>query len=86
MLNASLSLSFAGFFYKSSESFQALSQMINSLTENECPVLLVGDRGIGKTSLINDRLKTSCAGDIGDVYSLSVYCNRFDLENSFDLR
>ena len=57
--------------------------MINSLTENDCPVLLIGDRGIGKTSLINDRLKTTCGGDIGDVFYITINCNRFNSNKLF---
>lgn len=48
------------------------------MTENDRPVVLIGERGIGKSSLINDRLKTTCGGDISDVFYISINCNRFD--------
>lgn len=49
---------------------------MNSISENDRAVLLVGEQGIGKSSLINDRLKTTCGGDISDVFYISINCNR----------
>lgn len=40
------------------------------------PVLLVGEEGSGKTSILRHRLKQH-GGDIGEVLSLTVYCNKF---------
>lgn len=48
------------------------------MRENDRPVLLlIGERGTGKSSLINDRLKTTCGGDIRDVFHISINSNRF---------
>ncbi len=47
------------------------------MTENDHPVLLIGDRGVGKSSLISDRLKATCGGDISDVFYITINCNTF---------
>ena len=53
----------------------ALSNLVSSMIENDHPVLLIGQRGIGKSSLISDRLKATCGGDISDVFSITINCN-----------
>ena len=53
----------------------ALSYIVSSLIENDRPVLLIGERGIGKSSLISDRLKSTCGGDISDVFYITINCN-----------
>jgi hypothetical protein len=47
------------------------------MTENDHPVLLIGERGVGKSSLISDRLKATCGGDISDVFYITINCNAF---------
>jgi hypothetical protein len=47
------------------------------MTESDHPVLLIGDRGVGKSSLISDRLKATCGGDISDVFYITINCNAF---------
>ncbi|CAF3502703.1 unnamed protein product [Rotaria socialis] len=53
----------------------ALSHLISSMSDNDHPVLLIGERGVGKTSLISDRLKATCGGDISDVFYVTINCN-----------
>ncbi|UJR11505.1 hypothetical protein I4U23_015686 [Adineta vaga] len=53
----------------------ALSHLVSSMTENDHPVLLIGDRGVGKSALINDRLKATCGGDISDDFYITINCN-----------
>ncbi|CAF4014418.1 unnamed protein product, partial [Rotaria sordida] len=53
----------------------ALSHLINSMSENDHPVLLIGEQGVGKSALINDRLKATCGGDISDVFYITINCN-----------
>lgn len=47
------------------------------MTESDRPVLLIGERGVGKSALINDRLKATCGGDISDVFYITINCNTF---------
>jgi hypothetical protein len=47
------------------------------MTESNHPVLLIGDRGVGKSALINDRLKATCGGDISDDFYITINCNSF---------
>jgi predicted AAA+ superfamily ATPase len=47
------------------------------MTENDHSVLLIGERGVGKSSLISDRLKITCDDDISDVFYITVNCNSF---------
>ncbi|CAF1148393.1 unnamed protein product [Adineta ricciae] len=53
----------------------ALSHLVSSMTEDDHPVLLIGDRGVGKSALVNDRLKATCGGDISDDFYITVNCN-----------
>ncbi|CAF0810777.1 unnamed protein product, partial [Didymodactylos carnosus] len=53
----------------------ALSYLVSSLTESERPVMVVGETGVGRTSLVSDRLKATCGGDISDVFYITVNCN-----------
>jgi putative ribosome biogenesis GTPase RsgA len=41
------------------------------------PVILVGENGCGKTSIINDRIRTVCSGEVAEVLSLSIPANRY---------
>ncbi|CAF4740847.1 unnamed protein product, partial [Rotaria sp. Silwood2] len=53
----------------------ALSHLVSLMSENDHPVLLIGERGVGKSSLISDRLKATCGGDISDVFYITINCN-----------
>ena len=56
---------------------QQLSFLIGVLTEYGKPVILVGENGCGKTSIINDRIRTVCSGEVAEVLSLSIPANRY---------
>ena len=57
-------------------SFQQLSFLIGVLTDYGKPVILVGENGCGKSSIINDRIRTVCSGEVAEVLSLSIPANR----------
>jgi ABC-type molybdenum transport system ATPase subunit/photorepair protein PhrA len=38
--------------------------------------LIVGEGGCGKTSLVLDKLKTSCSGDLSDLFYITINTNR----------
>ncbi|XP_052060514.1 uncharacterized protein LOC127700861 isoform X4 [Mytilus californianus] len=58
-------------------SVEQLSFLIGVLTEYGKPVILVGENGCGKSSIINDRIRTVCSGEVAEVLSLSIPANRF---------
>ena len=38
--------------------------------------MIAGETGCGKTSLISDKLKTSCSGDLTDLFYMTINTNR----------
>ena len=55
---------------------QRISHLIGLLSEAGKPILLMGAQGCGKTSIVKHRLNQH-GGDIGEVSSLTVFCNKF---------
>lgn len=55
------------------------------LTEYGKPVILVGENGCGKSSIINDRIRTVCSGEVAEVLSLSIPANRFVYSLFYDI-
>ena len=41
------------------------------------PVMLVGEDGCGKTSLVSDRIRTVCSGEVAEVLALVINTNRY---------
>jgi hypothetical protein len=39
--------------------------------------MIVGERGCGKSSIVIDRIKTVCSGEVAEVLALSINTNRF---------
>lgn len=60
---------------------QRISHLVGLLSDGGKPVLLVGEAGCGKTSILRHRLKQH-SGDIGEVLSLTVFCNKFTTSRS----
>lgn len=60
---------------------QRISHLVGLLSDGGKPVLLVGEAGCGKTSILRHRLKQH-GGDIGEVLSLTVFCNKFTTSRS----
>lgn len=60
---------------------QRISHLVGLLCDGGKPVLLVGEAGCGKTSILRHRLKQH-GGDIGEVLSLTVFCNKFTTSRS----
>ena len=40
--------------------------------------MIVGETGCGKTSLVLDKLKTSCSGDLSDLFYITINTNRLN--------
>ena len=40
------------------------------------PVLFAGEAGCGKTSIVNDRIRTVCSGEVAEVLALTISTNR----------
>lgn len=60
---------------------ERISHLVGLLSDGKKPVLLVGEAGCGKTSILRHRLKQH-GGDIGEVLSLTVFCNKFTTSRS----
>ncbi|XP_020627063.1 dynein beta chain, flagellar outer arm-like isoform X2 [Orbicella faveolata] len=60
---------------------ERISHLVGLLSDGGKPVLLVGEAGCGKTSILRHRLKQH-GGDIGEVLSLTVFCNKFTTSRS----
>ncbi|XP_015758877.1 PREDICTED: dynein beta chain, ciliary-like [Acropora digitifera] len=58
-----------------------ISHLVGLLSDGGKPVLLVGEAGCGKTSILRHRLSQH-GGDIGEVLSLTVFCNKFTTSKS----
>ncbi|XP_071095883.1 uncharacterized protein [Haliotis cracherodii] len=56
---------------------EQLLHLLGLLSDAGKPVMLVGENGCGKTSIINERIRTVCSGEVAEVLSLTVYANRF---------
>ncbi|KAK6172547.1 hypothetical protein SNE40_016179 [Patella caerulea] len=51
--------------------------IVGLLTDAGRPVMLVGENGCGKTSIVNERIRTVCSGEVAEVLSLTLYANTF---------
>ncbi|XP_066025345.1 uncharacterized protein [Pocillopora verrucosa] len=60
---------------------ERISHLVGLLSDGGKPVLLVGEAGCGKTSILRHRIKQH-GGDIGEVLSLTVFCNKFTTSRS----
>ena len=53
--------------------------LLGLLSDVNCPVMLCGEMGSGKTSVVREHLKTICSGDVSDVVSVTLNANRVTL-------
>ena len=54
-----------------------LNSMLDVMMNLDESFMIAGETACGKTSLINDKLKTSCSGDLTDVFYMTINTNRF---------
>lgn len=54
----------------------ALNNLIDITMSADESILIVGQSGCGKTSLIEDKLRASCSGDINELFYITVKMNR----------
>lgn len=50
--------------------------LLGLLTDAGKSVMLVGEDGCGKTSIISERIRTVCSGEVAEVLSLNITANR----------
>lgn len=53
-----------------------LSSMLDTMMNLDESFMIVGESGTGKTSLISDKLKTSCSGDLTELFYITINSNR----------
>ncbi len=53
-----------------------LNSMLDVMMNLDESFMIAGETGCGKTSLISDKLKTSCSGDLTDVFYMTINTNR----------
>ena len=53
-----------------------LNSMIDVMMNQDESVMIAGETGCGKTSLITDKLKTSCSGDLTELFYITINTNR----------
>ncbi|CAH1797693.1 unnamed protein product [Owenia fusiformis] len=56
---------------------EQLTYMMGILSDAGKPVMLVGPNGCGKTSIVTDRIRTVCSGEVAEVLALTITTNRF---------
>ncbi|XP_064650622.1 uncharacterized protein LOC135502065 isoform X3 [Lineus longissimus] len=56
---------------------EQISYLLGLLSDYCKPVMIVGERGCGKSSIVIDRIKTVCSGEVAEVLALSINTNRF---------
>lgn len=59
---------------------QQLMHVLGLLSDQGRPVMLLGPDGCGKSSIINERIRTVCSGEVAEVLSLTIQANRFILK------
>ncbi|CAF0814108.1 unnamed protein product [Brachionus calyciflorus] len=62
------------FVHTSSTMF--LNSMLDIMMNLDESLMIVGEAGTGKTSLISDKLKTSCSGDLTELFYITINSNR----------
>ena len=50
--------------------------LLDTVMNSDESIMIVGDSGNGKTSLIQDKLRASCSGDITEVFYITINANR----------
>ena len=53
-----------------------LNSMLDVMMNLDESFMIAGETGCGKTSLISDKLKTSCSGDLTDLFYMTINTNR----------
>ena len=53
-----------------------INHLLDIIMNTDESVMIVGETGNGKTSLIQDKLRASCSGDITEVFYITVNTNR----------
>lgn len=53
-----------------------MNSMLDVMMNLDESFLIVGETGTGKTSLISDKLKTSCSGDLTEIFYITINANR----------
>lgn len=49
--------------------------LLNLFSDASKSVLLFGPNGSGKTSIVNERIRTACSGEVAELSSLTINCN-----------
>ena len=57
---------------------QQLLYVLGLLSDSGYPVMLVGENGCGKTSIVAERVRNVCSGEVAEVLSLQLQANRYD--------
>lgn len=55
---------------------EQLTHILGMLTDAGYPVLIAGPPGCGKTALVRERVNTVSSGEVAEVLSLFIHCNR----------
>jgi ATP-dependent Clp protease ATP-binding subunit ClpA len=55
---------------------QQLTHVLSMLSDLGRPVMLVGPDGCGKTSIVNERIRTVCSGEVAEVLALTIQANK----------
>jgi hypothetical protein len=63
-----------------------INSMLDIMINIDESFLICGETGCGKTSLILDKLKTSCSGDLTDVFYITINCNKLTTSNTIQNR
>jgi type IV secretory pathway ATPase VirB11/archaellum biosynthesis ATPase len=53
-----------------------INHLLDIIMNTDESVMIVGETGNGKTSLIQDKLRAYCSGDITEVFYITVNTNR----------
>ncbi len=53
-----------------------LNSMIDIMMNLDESIMIAGESGCGKTSLISDKLKASCSGDLTELFYITINTNR----------
>lgn len=53
-----------------------LNSMLDVMMNLDESFMMVGESGCGKTSLISDKLRASCSGDLTELFYITINANR----------
>ena len=55
-----------------------VNSLLDTIMNSDESIMIVGETGNGKTSLIQDKLRASCSGDITEVFYITINANRLN--------